>query len=1305
MFEVDENAGGSTSIVIRNSAGAAKIALATAGDSYFVGGNVGIGTTNPDGKLSIVDTKSDSAIHTFKAEANNSFSATAALSNNALDINISTKVASGVTNSGGQYGAFFNSLRNFKTTSDNGIAGAIGGVQIQYGNYNSDVAATPATTNSYGLVVYPHIRTGTITNMYDIYLNAEGGGGTATNKWGFYQANSKSNYFAGNVGIGTTSPATALDVTGTIRASSRSSVYGSDATIYSNSTPNFPAGPNFLSENDSLTPGSFAGYLIQVHGNGGQDQNAYVGAVSSATSTRTPIIVIGQRLNSSSTVERLRIDENGNVGIGTTSPVVNLDIAGSNGLGMRLARFQSTTNGSNLILSKARGSIASPVIVNAGDTIGAIIFDAYEPTAGFSNGSNGQADAAIYAAVDSTATPADGNMPTNLIFKTKGASATDSSTRMVIKSDGKVGIGAWTPQAQLDILSPTLAASTPGTLEIFKISRPIDSGDSYPQTAAFALGTYSTNAVGNGYGPDTRLDINLKSTSSNDYTTDKTVMTLLDNGNVGIGTTAPGALLDVSMNGTGNALPNYPGVKIANTSTVQGDGSTTYNFAGMKVDAGNGTVSGGILASYSSTGMIDGLYFRTSTAHPLYFRTNNQNRMTIDALGNVGIGTTSPTSPVTISGAGSSSVPVLRVVNTTSNPTNVIMDAFAGAGNYVGQRANLTAGVASALASGDNIVQLGGRGYGATGYSSASRGIIGITSSEAWTDANQGAYIWFSTTPIGSTATTERMRINDSGNVGIGTTNPLTTLHMISQVTATTQPYTMPLTIEGEGSNKAGLSIAAYSDTLAPTINGYRSHGTYAAKTATQLDDTLLGISGKIYTGSNWQTPVQIRLFTTENGGGSNQGTGISFSTTKNATSSMNERMRINDSGYVGIGTTNPVNILDVQGGTAADGLSGSSISIVAQNGGATDQNGGSINLTAGAATGTGSSGQVKVTGMLNVTGTTAAIFGSSGQNMVLRRNVDDNRLIIAGGSSSTTGGNISLYGGTHSTTPNMITLLNGSNEAMRINSSGNVGIGTTSPASHLEMSKSSGSDWRLSSTDDGSFLRAVSWSGGSARIVSTVASGSANLSIDADPQDGASSAFVRVFRNTNTTGPKTFSILKGDNTSTIDSQIGVGTNSYFNISGGNVGIGTTNPSVPFQVTATSASPMSLVERVSSSQNVSIEYKNTANSIYAGLRGTTGGFAVGATGNLNSNPIFWANTSTGIEVMNGTAGLPALSGSSQSSALRLNPAGNASLDFGFNTTGTIAGWLQVTNRADLSVTNALLLNPNGGNVGMSTTLS
>ena len=109
-------------------------------------------------------------------------------------------VAATKTNTGYLHGSYAQAFRNIISgADDDGTLVALRGQYIQYGHYNLEAGETPQTTNAYGLHIDPYYMSGTIANMYDIYLGAGSSGGTVTNPWGIYQANSRTNYFGGDV--------------------------------------------------------------------------------------------------------------------------------------------------------------------------------------------------------------------------------------------------------------------------------------------------------------------------------------------------------------------------------------------------------------------------------------------------------------------------------------------------------------------------------------------------------------------------------------------------------------------------------------------------------------------------------------------------------------------------------------------------------------------------------------------------------------------------------------------------------------------------------------------------------------------------------------------------------------------------------------------------------------------------------------------------------------------------------------------------------------------------------------------------
>lgn len=287
-----------------------------------------------------------------------------------------------------------------------------------------------------------------------------------------------------------------------------------------------------------------------------------------------------------------------------------------------------------------------------------------------------------------------------------------------------VGIGMTTPTTVpatlFQVNDRSVAAGTAGVDDLVTISRPINSGVSYQQVAVFAVGTYSTNGAGNGFGPDTRLDLKLKSTSSDNFTADLTVMTWLDNGNVGIGNTLPLAALDID--GT-QAAPATSG-SAANGIIRMGDVATT-----------NAVLDMGTISSTSASWIQARNKTNYATNYNIGINPNG---------GSVGVGTTAPDA--------------LFKVKSVSNTGNLMsIENTAGA-------------VAFVL---DNN-QLYAQFYNGGGINNPSLGFnkgVGISVSGITATSDLGLC-------VGNSA---KVIINTSGNVGIGAASPsVARLHIIS---------------------------------------------------------------------------------------------------------------------------------------------------------------------------------------------------------------------------------------------------------------------------------------------------------------------------------------------------------------------------------------------------------------------------------------------------------------------------------------------------------------------------------------------
>jgi hypothetical protein len=596
---------------------------------------------------------------------------------------------------------------------------------------------------------------------------------------------------SGRVGIGQTSPGVSLEVAKSADwAQTEISTWSTTDTQYSNlilqksasATINTGAGTaanedlggisarGFNSSNSS----DLAGRIL-FEGDAAPDADAVPGRISFWTSDAATL------------QERMRIDDGGNVGIGTTAPGQNLHIDAADG---RLLVTDSVDASGNRVM--------------LGDDSG---------NGGFLNIYDESEAVKIYL------------------------SATASS----FFNNGNVGIGTTAPGHKLSLRTNAAIHlgynSTAAGIEVGRItSNSYDVNNTGYSLAEMVFSTVDTGYFG---------QIQFRTNSVNSTNTRAPVrMTLDKSGNLGIGTTAPATKLDVNGDGTVRGKLNITTTQtlaLNVTGATTGTSYGTFNNTGGNLLWGIERSTGGGLFSGSTAyaGVIG-----TQTSDVFQFATNNSIKMTLDTSGNVGIGTTAPTGKLNL-GYTTSQVP--RTYTNGGNEGLVINADRDDVANYLGT-VDFVAGRASDADNGGTqfrfitqprstgapavamlIDKSGNVGIGTTspydkleigsGGNIALRGtgIFKAAESSSYrlgfnsgtnVELNSGSYIKFGTDAAG-----EAMRIISSGNVGIGTTSPGNYKLMVNGPT-----YLGDGAYVG-GSHRINLEVAQGTGVL--TVSGY----------------------------------------------------------------------------------------------------------------------------------------------------------------------------------------------------------------------------------------------------------------------------------------------------------------------------------------------------------------------------------------------------------------------------------------------------------------------------------------------------
>ena len=386
---------------------------------------------------------------------------------------------------------------------------------------------------------------------------------------------------------------------------------------------------------------------------------------------------------------------------------------------------------------------------------------------------------------------------------------------------------------------------------------------------------------------------------SNAFSGGETPALRLSNTSAGVGTTSTLEFIA----GSSDTSTNTRKAVIENTSTT-GSGSTLNLFTtpdGTNLYKRMMLANNGDISFYEDTGTTQALFWDASAE-------------------SLGIGTTSPASKLSIENTGSSTVDAITLdwehLSTTTNIEQRIQWRF---------------------------------GDDATADTFLNAGYIGSGKQGSWQSGSErDSYLSFGTTNDNTQA--ERMRIDSSGNVGIGTDSPATKLELFAD-----NPV-----LRLRDSKVKGSSWAA-----GDALGGLEFYTSDTTGIGTHTVASITAVNG----GQNASSPDGEILFSTG-----------AYNT------AASEVMRIDSSGKVGIGETSPDSKLHVNAG-------------------------GSDMVAKFESTDAGSYINIVDSG----SGTYGAMIGAISDDIVL--------------------------------SPNNV-------EAMRIDSSGNVGIGTTSPAQNLTIEK-----------------------------------------------------------------------------------------------------------------------------------------------------------------------------------------------------------------------------------------------------------
>ncbi len=248
-------------------------------------------------------------------------------------------------------------------------------------------------------------------------------------------------------------------------------------------------------------------------------------------------------------------------------------------------------------------------------------------------------------------------------------------------------------------------------------------------------------------------------------------------------------------------------LKAADAETVGGKPASAFVLAGDRTAEAKATIS-------VASSVIDPLVTAGTPGRLAVFTTATDlgDSVVFQTGTDVGVGTAAPAAPFHVAAS-----------QTPAAFFDVYNDAL-GALPVVFRAARGTPAVPAAVQTNDILGGLAVRGYGATGFTGG-KGQVMFRAAENWTDTANGTYLQFTTTPSGSSTFAERMRIDPSGRVLIGTA--FSSDARLRVVTSSGGPL---VGILGESYVGGGEGVRGFAENGVGVIgHGNKSYGVYAS--------------------------------------------------------------------------------------------------------------------------------------------------------------------------------------------------------------------------------------------------------------------------------------------------------------------------------------------------------------------------------------------------------------------------------------------------------------------------------------------